>query len=149
MTTADNPGEPERPEVVDEKIQREVEHQQRTVVQGSTMDFIQQARSATEKERSMTLLEGIKTYPKAIAWSALVSSCIIMEGYDVCLINNFCASRPLPCCWKTNKPLSIDAFPQFNRKYGEQLPNGEWQIPARWQSGLSNVGFRKLRFTLQ
>lgn len=23
----------------------------------------------------------------------------------------------------------------FNRKFGEQLPNGEWQVPARWQSG--------------
>lgn len=39
----------------------------------------------------------------------------------MCLINNFYG------------------FPQFNRKYGEQLPNSdEWQIPARWQSGLSN-----------
>lgn len=32
-----------------------------------------------------------------------------------------------------------DGFPQFNRKYGEQLPDGTWQIPARWQAGLSNV----------
>lgn len=38
-----------------------------------------------------------------------------------------------------------DAFPQFNKKYGEQLlgPNGEltgkWEVPAPWQAGLSNV----------
>ena len=31
------------------------------------------------------------------------------------------------------------AFPQFNRKYGEQLPDGTWQVPAPWQAGLSNV----------
>lgn len=31
------------------------------------------------------------------------------------------------------------AFPQFNRKYGEQLPDGSWQVTAPWQAGLSNV----------
>jgi MFS transporter, SP family, general alpha glucoside:H+ symporter len=30
------------------------------------------------------------------------------------------------------------AFDQFNRKYGEQGSNGEWQVPAAWQAGLSN-----------
>lgn len=68
----------------------------------------------------MSLLQGIRLYPKAIGWSLLISTCICMEGYDVCLLSNFYA------------------FPQFNRKYGEQLPNGSYQVPARWQSGLSN-----------
>lgn len=78
------------------------------------------AKTATEKEQKMTLLQGVKLYPKAIFWSMLISTCIVMEGYDVSLINNFYA------------------FPQFNKKYGEQLPNGSYQVPARWQSGLSN-----------
>lgn len=51
---------------------------------------ISSAKAATDKEQNMTLLQGIKLYPKAIAWSMLISTCIIMEGYDVCLINNFC-----------------------------------------------------------
>ena len=38
------------------------------------------AKSATDKERKMTLLQGIKLYPKAIAWSVLISTCIVMEG---------------------------------------------------------------------
>jgi SP family general alpha glucoside:H+ symporter-like MFS transporter len=78
------------------------------------------ARLATDKERNMTLLQGIKLYPKAIGWSVLISTCIVMEGYDVCLLNNFFG------------------FPQFKRKYGEQLPDGSWEIPAPWQAGLSN-----------
>lgn len=49
------------------------------------------ARAATEKEHNMTLLQGIKLYPKAVAWSILISTCIVMEGYDVCLINNLYA----------------------------------------------------------
>jgi SP family general alpha glucoside:H+ symporter-like MFS transporter len=81
---------------------------------------IRNAKSATEKEHKMTLLQGIRLYPKAVAWSLLISTCICMEGYDVCLLSNFYA------------------FPAFNRKYGEQLPDGTYQIPARWQAGLSN-----------
>lgn len=64
----------------------------------ATDRIIQGAKTATEKEQKMTLLQGIKLYPKAIAWSMLISTCIVMEGYDICLINNFCAlnpSRPL------------------------------------------------------
>lgn len=82
--------------------------------------MVHNAKAATEKEHKMTLMQGVRLYPKAIAWSILISTCIVMEGYDVCLINNFYG------------------FPQFNRKYGEQLPDGTWQIPARWQAGLSN-----------
>jgi SP family general alpha glucoside:H+ symporter-like MFS transporter len=81
---------------------------------------INDARLATEKEHKMTLLQGIKLYPKAIGWSVLISTCIVMEGYDVCLLNNFFG------------------FPQFKRKYGEMLPNGTYEIPAPWQAGLSN-----------
>jgi hypothetical protein len=33
----------------------------------------------------------------------------------------------------------IDGFPQFNQKYGQQLSDGTWQVPAPWQAGLSNV----------
>lgn len=70
------------------------------------------AKAATEKEQKMTLLQGIKLYPKAVFWSVLISTCIAMEGYDISLVNNFYA------------------FPQFNRKYGTQLPNGQYQVPA-------------------
>lgn len=33
------------------------------------------------RERSITLWEGIKTYPKAIGWSVVLSTAIVMEGY--------------------------------------------------------------------
>lgn len=59
----------------------------------TTDRIIQNAKVATDKERNMTLWQGIKLYPKAIAWSVLISTCIVMEGYDVCLINNFCESH--------------------------------------------------------
>lgn len=51
---------------------------------------IRQAKAATDKEHSMTLMEGVRTYPKAIGWSMLISTCIAMEAFDVCLLNTFC-----------------------------------------------------------
>lgn len=56
----------------------------------SKEQIIKDARASTEREQNMTLLQGIKLYPKAIAWSLLISTCIAMEGYDVCLLSNFC-----------------------------------------------------------
>jgi SP family general alpha glucoside:H+ symporter-like MFS transporter len=83
-------------------------------------EVIANARSATTKEHDMSLLQGIKLYPKAVGWSILISTCIAMEGYDISLLSNFYA------------------FPQFRRKYGEQLKDGTYQVTAPWQAGLSN-----------
>lgn len=79
----------------------------------SAAKIIQNAKAATDKEQKMTLLQGVKLYPKAVAWSILISTCIVMEGYDISLVNNFYA------------------FPQFNRKYGEMSADGTYQVPAR------------------
>ena len=68
----------------------------------------------------MTLMQGIRLYPKAILWPVLIALCCAMEGYDIALIGNFYAFEP------------------FNRKYGELQPNGDYQVPARWQAGISN-----------
>uniref|UniRef100_L2FH83 MFS alpha-glucoside transporter n=1 Tax=Colletotrichum fructicola (strain Nara gc5) TaxID=1213859 RepID=L2FH83_COLFN len=63
-------------------------------------NFVQSAKNASDKEQQMSLSQGIKLYPKAIAWSVLISTCIAMEGYDISLVSNFYA------------------FPQFNRNNG-------------------------------
>jgi MFS transporter, SP family, general alpha glucoside:H+ symporter len=51
---------------------------------------IRNAKAATEKEHSMSLLQGIKLYPKAVGWSMLISLCIAMEGFDLSLLGTFC-----------------------------------------------------------
>ncbi|TLS31313.1 hypothetical protein PpBr36_02457 [Pyricularia pennisetigena] len=79
------------------------------------------ARHAASSEQEMTLVAAIKTYPKAIGWSVLLSSTLIMEGYDLALLS------------------SLYNSPVFNQKYGELNPEtGKWVISAAWQSGLSN-----------
>lgn len=79
------------------------------------------AQTAADAERQMTLWQAIKTYPKAIGWSFLLSSTLIMEGYDLALLGNLYAS------------------PAFNRKYGVyDADHNNYQVSAAWQSGLSN-----------
>ncbi|KAH6968165.1 hypothetical protein HG530_007767 [Fusarium avenaceum] len=80
-----------------------------------------EAKVAAEAEHHMTLWEAVKTYPKAIGWSVLLSSTLIMEGYDLALLGNLYAS------------------PVFNQKFGTYNAEKEkYAVSAAWQSGLSN-----------
>jgi MFS transporter, SP family, general alpha glucoside:H+ symporter len=81
------------------------------------------ARKATRSEQEMTFITACRRYPKAIVWSILLSSTIIMEGYDTWLIESFFA------------------FPEFTQKYGRLVnhPSGQqmYEISAAWQSALT------------
>lgn len=81
---------------------------------------LQDAQDATDEEHDLTLLKAVKLYPKAIGWSILLSTAIIMEGYDTKLMGSFYA------------------LPPFKQRYGTRLANGKYEIPASWQAGLSN-----------
>jgi MFS transporter, SP family, general alpha glucoside:H+ symporter len=86
-----------------------------------------EARAAAKAEHRMGFFAGCRTYPKAILWSAMLSLTIVMEGYDLTLINSFFA------------------FPTFRRNYGTLHvpvdPNQQptHQISPAWQSGLTNA----------
>ncbi|KAJ5972418.1 Major facilitator superfamily domain general substrate transporter [Penicillium vulpinum] len=79
-----------------------------------------EAHAAIQKEHNMTAMEALRLYPKAVAWSLLLSCAIIMEGYDVVLIGSFFA------------------FPAFNEKYGGLMSNGKYGLAASWQAALTN-----------
>ncbi|KAJ6177935.1 hypothetical protein N7519_008396 [Penicillium mononematosum] len=79
-----------------------------------------EGRQGARKEQSMTLWQALRLYPKAVGWSVLLSSTLIMEGYDLALLSSMYAS------------------PVFNQKFGVQTASGKWAVPASWQSGLSN-----------
>ena len=84
------------------------------------LDMSEDARADDQREKSMTLKEGVKTFPKAIAWSLILSTALIMEGYD------------------TNLLTSFYAYPGFRKKFGDYFPDiNDYQVPARWQTGLS------------
>ncbi|EXJ57713.1 uncharacterized protein A1O5_12503 [Cladophialophora psammophila CBS 110553] len=81
------------------------------------------AQDVAKDEKDMTIRQAIKVYKKAIIWSLVISTCVIMEGYDTNLLGNFYA------------------YPSFQKKYGDwvgvtkQTPTG-YSLTAGWQSGL-------------
>jgi SP family general alpha glucoside:H+ symporter-like MFS transporter len=84
-------------------------------------DVVRAAQNQSDIEHNMTLMEGFRTYPKAMAWSLALSTCIIMEGYDTIILGNFYG------------------MPAFNRKYGTLDPaTGKYSLSAPWQDGLSD-----------
>ena len=70
--TGERPAGPHRGHSIND-----VMHRLASTVPG--LSFIE-SRAATHKEHAMTLREGIRTYPKAMAWSLMLSCTLIMEA---------------------------------------------------------------------
>jgi SP family general alpha glucoside:H+ symporter-like MFS transporter len=70
----------------------------------------------------MSFIEGCRLYPKAIAWSVLLTATIIMEGFDLALVSSF------------------QAFPIFRQTYGKPAgANGDnHQISPPWQTAIQD-----------
>ncbi|KAL6451383.1 MAL61 Maltose permease MAL61 [Candida maltosa Xu316] len=84
------------------------------------LDMSNTARAEDERDKTMPLKECIRTFPKACLWSVVISTAIVMEGYD------------------TNLLASFYAYDGFARKFGKYFPDiGEYQVPAKDQLGLS------------
>ncbi|KAL2839503.1 general substrate transporter [Aspergillus pseudoustus] len=78
---------------------------------------------ATAAEHEMSLLQAIKTYKKAALWSILMSTSIVMEGYDTVLVSSFIG------------------YPAFRQKYGVyHNEESGYQISSSWQAALSVCG---------
>ncbi|KIL93302.1 alpha-glucoside transport protein [Fusarium avenaceum] len=82
-----------------------------------------EALEATADEHSYTVWQGFKTYKRAAFWSIVISTTVIMEGYDVTLLGSFYG------------------YPRFREKYGAYLDkdNG-YQISANWQQRFNCLG---------
>lgn len=52
------------------------------------------ARAATNREHNMTVREAFRLYPKAVCFSLIFSTAIIMEGYDTALLGSFFGFKP-------------------------------------------------------
>ncbi|KAI0205494.1 sugar transporter [Astrocystis sublimbata] len=79
-------------------------------------------KQAAEDEHAQTFVQAIRQHPTAVLWSLLLSTSIIMEGYDIVLISSFFAQ------------------PAFSERYGSFDPGSDsYQISASWQNGLINA----------
>jgi len=78
------------------------------------------AQKATDEEHAMSLIQGIRRYPRAVFWSIWFSSALIMEGFDHSFATGFIA------------------FPAFQKRYGVLTKTDGYQIPAELQSAIGN-----------
>ncbi|KAK6369724.1 hypothetical protein LTS17_009174 [Exophiala oligosperma] len=86
-----------------------------------TITLIQRAQESDAADRKLTLAQAVKKYKKAVFWSCLLSTALVMEGYDVVIINSFFGQS------------------QFQQRFGTVNPaTGKKTITAAWQSGLAN-----------
>lgn len=81
-------------------------------------DLIKNAREATEEEHNLSARTALKESWPAVLWSFVMSSTIIMEGYD------------------TNLMPSFFAYHTFQQKYGIEIAPGEYELEGSWQSAL-------------
>ncbi|KAI0481132.1 putative general alpha-glucoside permease [Xylariaceae sp. FL0804] len=78
------------------------------------------ARAAARAEKEMTLRQALASNRKAVLWSLLFTTSIVMEGFDLALLSGFYA------------------FPQFLKAYGELNAAGDkYELPPSWQTALS------------
>ncbi|PSR80793.1 general substrate transporter [Coniella lustricola] len=82
-----------------------------------------EAAQATANEHSLTLWQALRTYKRAAMWSVLISTTVIMEGYDTQLLGNF---------W---------GYTSFRNKFGTyDGPVNGYQITSAWQTGINDIG---------
>ncbi|KAK2007463.1 maltose permease [Colletotrichum eremochloae] len=89
-------------------------------LEGLDLSMIRDATTETERQKSMGFFEAIRLYHRAVLWSIVLSTAIVMEGFDLVLIGSFFA------------------FPQFTEHFGERQPDGSYQVLSSWQSALTN-----------
>ncbi|KAH7307911.1 general substrate transporter [Rhexocercosporidium sp. MPI-PUGE-AT-0058] len=86
------------------------------------LELVTRAQASYETDHKLGVRQALKKYKTAVFWSMILSVALIMEGYDVVVINSFFGQR------------------QFKDRFGTDVDpkTGQKLITAPWQSGLSN-----------
>lgn len=95
------------------------ESQSRNALTAKIADAVEDAKDSDESDKQMSFVQALKQYPKAAAWSVLISTTLVMEGYDTALLN------------------ALFALPVFQQKFGQLTSAGHYEITAQWQLGLN------------
>ncbi|KAL3954156.1 hypothetical protein ACCO45_012112 [Purpureocillium lilacinum] len=84
------------------------------------IDRLADAADANAQEHELTFWEALRLYPKGVLWSIVMSTGVVMEGYDAKLVG------------------TLYAQPAFQKAFGTHVKGNSYQISAPWQTGLSN-----------
>lgn len=82
---------------------------------------LHRAKAAAKAEHDIDLRSALKENWRACMWSAIISLTIVMEGYDLSLMQNFFA------------------YPSFRRQFGEYIEaQDDHELTSQWQVALTN-----------
>lgn len=62
--------------------EQQQQHWLESTVAADGTELANDARAAAEAEHKMSLMDGIRAYPRAVAWSVVISTATTMDGYD-------------------------------------------------------------------
>jgi SP family general alpha glucoside:H+ symporter-like MFS transporter len=128
-----------------------------------TATLVAQAQLSDAADRTLTIWQAVKKYKKAVFWSTLLSTALVMEGYDIVIV--CIVLELLLLCYRMRSDCSLllrstdssasqgsyqystidtildgsDQEDRFQERFGTLNPETkEYEISAAWQSGLSN-----------
>jgi MFS transporter, SP family, general alpha glucoside:H+ symporter len=110
----------------------------------ATIELIHRAEQSVEADRQLTIGQALKKYKRAVFWAMLLSTALVMEGYDVVTVSCSLVQQALTiiCLWTDSLTPQINSFfgqTQFQERFGtyDEGTNSKL-ITAPWQSGLAN-----------
>ncbi|WOO84078.1 Maltose permease MAL61 [Vanrija pseudolonga] len=74
-----------------------------------------------EQEKVTSIKSVLASHYKAAAWGVMLSFALVMEGFDMNVVNSFYGQ------------------PAFQRKFGDLQPDGSYNVSAKWQSAIGNM----------
>lgn len=81
-------------------------------------DAILETKEVLEEEKTVSVLQAVRLYPKEIFWSCVFTLGVVMSGYDAQIIASFYG------------------LPAFQKKFGSINSSGTYEITAPWQTAL-------------
>lgn len=92
------------------------------------------ARDVAMEEKEMTILEAIRANPMAIFWSLVLSTCVVMEGYDTNLLSNFYAYRE---CWACPPGAQMQIVLTLSKHLSRRNTVTLWESQSRRRAAIS------------
>lgn len=95
----------------------------------------------------MNLWHAFRVYPKAMAWSIIITMSIVMDGYDASVMGSCRCRRVVWLLFRSS--CTVNAYPSFQQHFGIPAADGTKQIPPSWQNGISGANSVGVIFGLQ
>jgi len=96
------------------------------------IELIHQAQESDAADRELTIKQALKKYKKAVFWAMLLSTSLIMEGYDLVIV------RSLSLFWTLNNPKYL-LLANFQRRSLLSMANNNFKLDLERGTKLKGI----------